>query len=143
MINDTNTFLYGDCPDHDCNCCFQVTVSLGLVFVHSVLHLTPKVNIWGFKSGECGAPSMSHCLLMIRSPNRYLSHSVGSVMGGRILLKPFIISCVAPASAQCCTKLDIALCSHGQTVRFHPRARIDRCLEMTTHDVLMFLLNIA
>ena len=24
-VNDTSTFLYGDCPDPGCNCCLQVT----------------------------------------------------------------------------------------------------------------------
>ena len=47
IVNDTNTFLYGDCPDLGCDCCLQVTDCLGVVFVHSVLQITPKVKIWG------------------------------------------------------------------------------------------------
>ena len=45
--NNTNTFLCVDCPDSGCNCCFQVSDCLGVAFVHSVLQIAPKVNIWG------------------------------------------------------------------------------------------------
>ena len=65
IVNDTNAFFYGDCPDPDCNCCRQVTDSAGVVFVHSILQITPQVSICGFKSGECGAHSMSHLLLRV------------------------------------------------------------------------------
>jgi len=30
IVNDTKTFLYGDCPDPGCNCCFQLTIVWGL-----------------------------------------------------------------------------------------------------------------
>ena len=46
-VNDTKTFLYGDCSDPGCNCSLQVTDCLGDVFLYSVLQITPKVNIWG------------------------------------------------------------------------------------------------
>ena len=47
IVNDTNTFFCGDCPDHGCNCCVQVNDCLGVVFIHSVLEITPKVQICG------------------------------------------------------------------------------------------------
>ena len=47
IVNDTKTFLCGDCPDPGCNCCFEVTDCLGVVFVHSVLQTTPKVKFCG------------------------------------------------------------------------------------------------
>ena len=47
IVHDTSRFLYGDCPGPGCNCCLQVTDCLGVVFVHSVLQITPKVKIWG------------------------------------------------------------------------------------------------
>ena len=77
IVNDKNTFLHGDCPDPGCNCCLQGTACLGAVFLHSVLQITQKVKIrgWGFKSGECGAHSMSYLLLMSRSSNRCLGHN--------------------------------------------------------------------
>ena len=76
IVHDTHIPLWGL---HVCNCVFQVTDYLGVVFVHSVLQIAPKVKIWGkggwvtgrgCKSGECGAHSVSH-LLMSRSSNRY------------------------------------------------------------------------
>ena len=74
-VNDTKTFVYEDCSDPGCSCCLQVSDCLGAVFVHSVLQRTPKVNICGVKSGECGAHSVSH-QLMSRSSNRCLySHN--------------------------------------------------------------------
>ena len=60
IVIDTNTFLYGDCPDAGCNCCLHATDYLGVVFAHSVLRITPTVKKSGrFKSGECGAHSGS------------------------------------------------------------------------------------
>ena len=61
-----------------CNCCLEVTDCLGVVFIHSVLQIAPKVKIWGkgewvegrgCKSGECGTYSVLH-LLISRSSNR-------------------------------------------------------------------------
>ena len=72
IVNDTNTFLYGDCSDPGCNCCLQVTDCLRIVSVHSVLQIIPKVKFWGFKSGDYEAHSMS-LLLMSRSSNRCLN----------------------------------------------------------------------
>ena len=31
IVNVTNAFIYGDCPDPDCNCCLHVTNCLGLL----------------------------------------------------------------------------------------------------------------
>ena len=51
IVNGTNTFLYGDCPDPGCNYCLQVTDCLGVVFVHSVLQINPKVKTCGVSIG--------------------------------------------------------------------------------------------
>ena len=37
-----------------CECCLQVTDCLGVVFVHSVIQITPKVNILGGGGGGGG-----------------------------------------------------------------------------------------
>ena len=105
IISDTNTFLYRDRPDPGCYCCLQVTDCLGVVFVHSVLQITPKLKIifffffFFFKSGECGANSMSHLLLISRSSNLCLSHN-------RVLLE---VWGAAPSCWNHCSSLVIVL----------------------------------
>ena len=52
-VNDTNTFLYGDCHNPGCNCCLQVTDCLGLVFVYSVLQIIRRLNRVSVAPTQC------------------------------------------------------------------------------------------
>ena len=51
----TQTHSSRDRPDPGCNCCLQVTDCVGVVFVHSVLQITPKVK----NMDKSGTHSMS------------------------------------------------------------------------------------
>lgn len=64
IVNYSNTFLFGDFPDFCCDCCLQFTNRLRVVLVRIILETPPQIKIWEFKSGKCGAHSLSHFLLI-------------------------------------------------------------------------------
>ena len=64
IVNYSNTFLVGDFPDFCCDCCLQFTNCLRVVLVDIILEVPPQIKIWELKSGECGAHSTSHFLLV-------------------------------------------------------------------------------
>jgi len=58
-----------------CDCCLQVTDSLGVVAIHHVLKVSPQIKSGGFKSDECGDHCGSHLRLITRSGKRCCSHA--------------------------------------------------------------------
>ena len=121
IVNDINSFLCGGCPDPGCNCCLQVTHCPRVVFIHSVLQITPTAKNLGGGGRGGGlnrvsvSPTLCHNLLVMSRlifSNHRLSHNrvLLEVRGGPILLKPLFISSDGPASAQCCPKLPMHHC---------------------------------
>ena len=75
IVNDSHTFLLGDMSDLSCDCCLQFTYCLRIVLIYIVLEIPPQIQIWGSKSDECAAHSISHLLLIILPSNRSLSQA--------------------------------------------------------------------
>ena len=79
-----------------------------IVLIHIILEIPPQIKICGFKSGECAAHSISHCLLISLSLNRSLSQARESFVVWwvtPILPEPLFISIYTSASSQWCPKL--------------------------------------
>ena len=102
IVNDSQIFLLWDFSDLCCDCCLQFTNCLRIVLIHIILEIQPQIKIWGFKSGECTAYSISHFLLISLSLNRSLNQARESfVVWGvaPILPKPVYLDlylCVVP-----------------------------------------------
>ena len=75
IVNDSHTFLLTDFPDLCCDCCLQFPNCLRIVLIHIILEIPPQIKIWGFKSGEYVAHSISYFLLISLSLNCSLSQA--------------------------------------------------------------------
>ena len=85
LLDDPPAFLPWDRFYCCCDCCLQVRDSLGVVSIHPVLKVSPKIKIWGvrgFKSGECGDHCRSHLQLISRSGKHFCSHANDSFEWG-------------------------------------------------------------
>jgi len=75
VLDDTPAFLPWDRSYCCCDCCLQVRDSLGFVAIHPGINISPRIKIWGFKSGECGDQCGSHLQLISRSGKRCCSYA--------------------------------------------------------------------
>ena len=71
VLDDPPAFL----PWDRSYCCLQVRDSLGVVAIHPVLKVSPRIKVWGIKPGECGDHCWSHLRLISRSGKRCCSHA--------------------------------------------------------------------
>ena len=99
IVNDSHTLLLRDFPDLCFDCCLQFTNCLRIVLIHIILEIPPQIKIWGFKSGEYVAHSISYFLLISLSLNRSLCPA----------RKSFVVWGVAPSCRNHCSSRSIPL----------------------------------
>ena len=73
VVNHFYTLLFRDGSYFCCDGSFQFLNCLWIFLVYIVFEKTPQIKIWGLRSGECGAHSTSHLLLMSLSSNLCLT----------------------------------------------------------------------
>ena len=75
VVNHFYTLFFRDGSYFCCDGSFQFLNNLWISLVHIVCEETPQINIWGLRSGECGAHSTSHLLLRSLSSNLCLNQA--------------------------------------------------------------------
>ena len=149
VLDDTPAFLPWDRSYCCCDCCLQVRDSLVFVAIHPVINLSPRIKIWGFKSGECGDHCGSHLQLISRSGKRCCSYANDSfeVWGWHHLVgntgrpwRPLCVDQVLSRTFQ--APGHIARCWLSQTARCRPRA-VDNSLWQQQRCVVSLMISVV
>ena len=79
VVNHFYTLLFRDGSYFCCDGSFQFLYCLWISLVYIVFEETPRIKIGGLRSGECGAHSTSHLLLISLSSNLCLNQARASL----------------------------------------------------------------